>query len=571
MKAVGRRWTYHMRFIEDGRYRVGRHAGRDALEVGWDRMFVYWALASREMLDLSFDDVALLEASLNITFAPPPLPVSVPPLLPDQSATPSVQPPPLPLPVTAHQVEELSTVDETLDEEENEVQEPPVYVPDFVPDAEPESEFTLLRSERVSSSVFQWNKGQLDALEFINNWMLSDRAFAGLCGAAGTGKSTLVSELVERYPLNLTAMTGKAALRLGETSGRSASTLHRLMYWPPTHDDGGGMRFTRLREPPYGVVLIDEASMMTPQVFNDLRRWGVRFILVGDPFQLPPVITGEERTVYGDDYSVFSMTEAFHLTEVMRNAGGVLRAAEKVRLTGQIYRTTEKDETGDGGYFFETARRSMERAVSEYVEDRDDHLLITWRNAARMQANRMIRAKLGHDGPLPDEGEPVLIRKNTEHHLNGEVVICRGFREGPVLDTAKKDAVDTYGAKLVTLWMDVVGSPSVLVTVQGAKDGEMFDGGTPWVQDWRRYHAALNREKLPEPVPVTWGYCLTAHAAQGSQARRTTVFLDAGDDRSDHFNRMTKLPTGESVTTKARWFYTAITRSKHMTKVFLGR
>src|SRR6185295_16122576 len=177
------------------------------------------------------------------------------------------------------------------------------------------------------------------------------------------------------------------------------------------------------------------SSMMTPGVFADLKKWGeygVRFILIGDAYQLPPVITGEEQKKFGEDYSVFAHVDGVALETVMRNAGGVLRAATKVRETGQICEQSDLDENGNG-YEFIRHQRPSELAVDDYLANREDTLLITWKNSTRMGANKLVRAKLGHEGPLPDEGEPVLIRKNGQGYLNGEIVTCAGFETGPKL------------------------------------------------------------------------------------------------------------------------------------------
>lgn len=381
------------------------------------------------------------------------------------------------------------------------------------------------------------------------------------------GKSTLIEEIVDRYPhATLTAMTGKAALRLEECAGRAASTLHKVLYFPPK--PGEDVRFTRLREPPSSLIVVDESSMVSPGILEHLKQWAehydTKFLLVGDSYQLPPVITGEEMRKHGcEDYSVFSIVGGTALQTVMRNAGGVLQAATHVRETGSICEESIPDATG--GYEYAREQRPIERAVEEYLADPDDHLVITWKNASRMSANKMIRQMLGHEGPLPDEGEPVLFKKNGQDHLNGEIVPAGEFTAGPTI------------ADMRTLWMTIKGDPTgqkILVSVDGGdkeKGGEWFDGGLPWVADFRKFHAQLKVGGYPEPLPITFGYCLTAHSAQGSQARRVTVFLDREDLRNKHFRKATTLPTGKQAPFSSRFIYTATTRSRLRTTMIVGR
>ena len=468
---------------------------------------------------------------------PPPIPVEMLKAL----HNPNNLPPPPPIPV-----EMLSP--------------PPPPIPPLVPLSPP-----LQEVEPVATLTDE----QSAALAAIDDWIASDSSqFFALTGPAGSGKTFLTREILRRHGCAmLTAMTGKAALRLSELAEYPASTHHSKLYWPP---QPGSSAFVRLREPPYGLVICDESSMMTPSVFRDTRRWGSDFrcLVIGDSFQLPPVIVGEEAKQYGDDWSVFAQVEGVALETVMRNAGGVLRAATRVRETGEICAQSDLDAPGEG-YEYVRSRSPLELAVDTYCEDRDDHLLITWTNKTRMKANAAIRARLGHDGPLPDEGEPVLIKKNGQGCLNGEIVECGTFENGPVIDSVR------------TMWMGVPGRVDddglplkILVTVDGGRadhGGEFFDGGAPWVDSFKRYHIELQKQLLPEPTPVTWGYCVTAHAAQGSQARRTTVFLCRGEDRSSFFRKSTTLPNGQTASFCARWAYTSITRSERYTVMVVGR
>lgn len=405
-----------------------------------------------------------------------------------------------------------------------------------------------------TTTNFPWTDEQKNALGKIAEWCKESRGgFSALTGPAGTGKTSMVREIVScMLRAALAATTGKAALRLSQCAGREATTLHSILYYPP--DPGQNVRFERRRSPEMSTLIVDESSMITPQVFEDLKEWvreGVRILLVGDGYQLPPVISDKkDRDRWGEDFSVFAHVSGVDLREVMRSVGGVLRAATHVREQQRLCMESNED------YTYAEDAEPLEKACDDYCEDADDHLLITWRNDARMSANHRVRETLGLDDELPDDGEPVLIRKNGGSFLNGEIVPCGGWEDGPEI------------GELSTMWLTVPGRGRILTSFSGEK--EFFDGNMPFIEDWKGYWMAIKKLDLPIPTPVTWGYCVTAHAAQGSEARRVTVFLERGDVGSTNFNKPTTLPSGAHASFSSRFLYTALTRAKSKATLYTG-
>lgn len=142
-----------------------------------------------------------------------------------------------------------------------------------------------------------------------------------ITGGPGTGKTTLINSLLKtletkNLAIKLCAPTGRAAKRLGESTGLEAVTIHRLLEVDPSH---GG--FKRNEESPLSCdyLVIDETSMVDVQLFHSLLKAlkpEAALLLVGDVDQLPSVGAGQ---VLNDIISSKAIP-VVKLTEVFRQA-----------------------------------------------------------------------------------------------------------------------------------------------------------------------------------------------------------------------------------------------------------
>ena len=123
--------------------------------------------------------------------------------------------------------------------------------------------------------------------------------FSIVTGGAGTGKSTVVSAIIQEHSrpglrISLAAPSGKAAKRLAEVTGKPAGTIHRLL--EPTKVKGG-FTFARnaQRMLDADLIVIDETSMVDISLMASLMDAvspATKVVLVGDHYQLPPVGPG---------------------------------------------------------------------------------------------------------------------------------------------------------------------------------------------------------------------------------------------------------------------------------------
>lgn len=127
-----------------------------------------------------------------------------------------------------------------------------------------------------------------------------------ISGGAGTGKTTLIKAIINAIrvvdgrgsSIQLLAPTGKAADRVREITGGSASTIHSVLAKHGWLLKNFGFRRKDGSQASFSTVIIDESSMLDLSLIGTLVKcinWHSvkRLILIGDPNQLPPIGYGK--------------------------------------------------------------------------------------------------------------------------------------------------------------------------------------------------------------------------------------------------------------------------------------
>ena len=129
--------------------------------------------------------------------------------------------------------------------------------------------------------------------------------------------------------VQLAAPTGRAARRLGESTGREAKTLHRLLEAEP----GRGFRRDAERPLTCDLLIVDEMSMVDLPLMQAMLAALPReaaLLLVGDVDQLPPIGPGQVLAdlIASDRLPVARLTEIFRqaaASRIVQNAHRVNR------------------------------------------------------------------------------------------------------------------------------------------------------------------------------------------------------------------------------------------------------
>jgi exodeoxyribonuclease V alpha subunit len=184
-----------------------------------------------------------------------------------------------------------------------------------------------ITAEAISS--FEEGMGlQLNTRQRLAAEMALHHPLSVLTGGAGTGKTTVL-QVIHRVaeqvgvPVIQMALSGRAAQRIREATGRAASTIAAFLRAAEQgHVDTES-------EP---LVIIDESSMLDlPLMYSIVQALPVRarLLLVGDPYQLPPIGFGLVFQVLAASSNI----PRVELTEVHRQArsSGIPQIAHNIR------------------------------------------------------------------------------------------------------------------------------------------------------------------------------------------------------------------------------------------------
>jgi ATP-dependent exoDNAse (exonuclease V) alpha subunit len=179
------------------------------------------------------------------------------------------------------------------------------------------------------SNKITLNQGQTEALELIKQFLASKETEFLLEGAAGTGKTFLLKQILKHYNNKVTAIapSHKAKKVLAKSLGFSVDDVRTVAsaLIITLNENTGEFKINEyLRKTQkipikqFSLVILDECSMVSDAIHKEITDTitpGTKVIYVGDKSQLPPI--GQET-----DSDVFNIKNKYLLTQKMRQLAG---------------------------------------------------------------------------------------------------------------------------------------------------------------------------------------------------------------------------------------------------------
>ena len=308
---------------------------------------------------------------------------------------------------------------------------------------------------------------------------------------------------------------------------------------------------------PYKLLIVDESSMVSGKVFADIKSCNIPTIMIGDPYQLPPVKAEFIFQQHGCN---------FVLNEIKRQGpdSRIIRLADICKRGAFDATFTRKKAYKDYPEVHILPFMDLPDEVLERAE-----IIITNTNASRVRMNRFMRQRKWRVSDMPVQGDELLIRANQrDGYTNGMKAVCVADatpvkltqREGRNVtehdDGYYQVRASVEGGEAETIYgctKDLTEqrnfAPKFGAWKKIERDKSVETGRNKSVETERNKSVEPERNKSVEVVVhcMAFGYVMTCHNSQGSQADCVVIINEPA--------------WNQSPSDKARWIYTAVTRA----------
>jgi len=390
-------------------------------------------------------------------------------------------------------------------------------------------------------ALIEFGKDQKNAIKMAVDWINTPsnkrRPIFVVSGYAGTGKSTVISQIllemkIPKYRVAFCCYTGKAAVALRKL-GLNAFTIHKLIYNIQVTPNGVPL-FRRKKKISSSIELlvIDELSMVPEQIMTDILSFGVPVLCMGDSGQLPPIY-GENSYIQKPDCM---LKEVFR----QKDTSGIILLATDIR-NGEF--NPRKDYGEDVEFIPESAFKS--KIITQYDQ------VICATNKIRYLLNSTARKIYGRKSAFPEVGDKLICTANNFKEIVGYYEDIEVFLVNGLIGECTEEASNITD-DIVRLRLNIqgMGSCEPLIYCKAKSLLSIYDTiGIKEVaakdEDVIEFYETYEGRSVHS---IEYAYAITCHKSQGSQAVSVLVYDDCFYNRnSDNF---------------FKWMYTAVTRAQ---------
>jgi exodeoxyribonuclease-5 len=375
--------------------------------------------------------------------------------------------------------------------------------------------------------------------------------FLKIGGFAGTGKTTLVSSIREtlndvyKNKWNRVAFvtyTGKAATVLRKKLNGVfkedidyCGTIHSLIYKPIILFKDGkkillGWQLKDEEELSYDAIIIDEASMLSEYIWQDLISYDIPIVAIGDHGQLPPI---------EGSFNLMEKPDLF-LTQIHRQAetSPIIKLSKYIRERGFMPKVLTPN-------VFRLSWPSDEcQRMWNSLDFSDSMICLCGFNYIRVWINKYVRSKFGFGNVEPYPGERVICLKNnkTSKIMNGQIGTMTWYM--PYRKNMGK----------VVVQFDDRDVPFEGVIFQGTFNQESYDNLFDSDIITKEMKSIVANDGFDDGINFfDFGYAISVHKSQGSEWKRVVLLEQRSQHWDDEYYR--------------RWLYTGVTRASE--KLFI--
>lgn len=447
----------------------------------------------------------------------------------------------------------------------------------------------------MNNSTLSLTENQKEAVQQIQNFINSNDDVFILTGAAGTGKTTVIKNIIESINGNISdvvllAPTNRAVKVLSKKTGIQASTVHSEIYSIKEIKNSDGIVLYNLLVPKIlsidlnngdkdaneGNILfiVDESSMLSATPNKDgalvsenslledfckhVKHLGFanKILFVGDSYQLPPIghdgiAPALDKNFLNQNFSI--KTQDFELTTILRQDSDsyILKIAQDIKNRVDQKQTSYNLKVPNTLLNYNNFIKNF---VSNFdAKNLEKTIALAWTRKNVLQMNIDIRKILfGENVGEIEVGDMIYL---NERYIRDNFEIQKG-EIGKIVEVVNRDGVkgdllfhtvkiEFTGLDNLPFYITTKVLTDLLYTHEDIISKEIF---IKLAIERSRENAIYKKSKNPDDddymsaLQLKFSYALTVHKSQGGEWKN--VFLHRKTNWTD-----------------LRWNYTAVTRA----------